>query len=114
MTAATPLVLLARLHSELRRPSHDRDPEVLRAAGELLRSSGRPKVARALAYLEQHPGSSANEAAVHVGGRRADALAAVREARVQLGTDGNQSLGHVRVMGGFDLGVQVSKAESRR
>jgi hypothetical protein len=84
------LAALVRFQSEVRRPLYDRDPVVMREAIALLAPPSSPKVARALVYLEQRPGASANDTVRYVGGRRADALAAIREAKAVLGTAGNQ------------------------
>ena len=65
-------------------------PAFLTAAVATLAPPSSPKVRRALAYLEQHPDATANDAACSLGGRRTDALAAVRAARRMMGTNGNQ------------------------
>jgi hypothetical protein len=107
----TPLAGLARFQSEMRRPLHDRDPELLRAVVAMLEPSApSPSVARALAYLADYPDASSNQVARHVGGRRKDGLAAVREARALPGTNGNQFPldATARPPSGFVLAAEVA------
>jgi hypothetical protein len=109
------LAALVRFQSEARRPLYDRDLDVMRGAILALEPyvQSSPNVRRALAHLADQPDASANEVALHIGGRRKAALAAAREAKRLLGTNGNHLGGDPAAISPDSPLVPVAEAQKR-